>query len=196
MDSSACTILIIAGFFGFITGAIAQNKGRNAFVWAIFGFLLFIVALPLILVLPPDTAAIESKQLRSGNARKCPSCSELVKVQAVVCKHCGRDLPAARRPSTLQTAKAQSGKEYYSNLATKVQVTDRLLAVQGRSWQISQLQHPVRLEERESRRGSKFYIRLIDKAGNLLGEIESGNETRSQEVVSAINSAIFDRSHT
>jgi len=30
----------------------------------------------------------------SVSTKKCPHCAELVKTEATVCKHCGRDLPA------------------------------------------------------------------------------------------------------
>lgn len=33
----------------------------------------------------------------SADTQKCPFCAELVKAEAKVCKHCGRDLPAASR---------------------------------------------------------------------------------------------------
>jgi hypothetical protein len=29
-----------------------------------------------------------------GGARKCPFCAEMVKAEAIVCKHCGKDIPS------------------------------------------------------------------------------------------------------
>jgi zinc-ribbon domain len=37
--------------------------------------------------------------LNSGKLRKCPFCAELVKPEAVVCKHCGHKLPPPQLPS-------------------------------------------------------------------------------------------------
>lgn len=39
--------------FGVITGAVAQAKGRDALGWGVLGALLFIVALPVLLLSPP-----------------------------------------------------------------------------------------------------------------------------------------------
>lgn len=61
------------------------------------GFLLLgLVFSPLIALLgaalipPSDKSLIEK-----GLAKKCPHCAELVKPEADVCSHCGRDIPAA-----------------------------------------------------------------------------------------------------
>jgi RNA polymerase subunit RPABC4/transcription elongation factor Spt4 len=48
----------------------------------------------LAFVVVGDSAAVsQATELRSGTARKCPACAEIVKTEAKVCKHCGRDLP-------------------------------------------------------------------------------------------------------
>lgn len=60
----------------------------------VLGFLLLgLVFSPLIaliaaaLIPPSDKSLIEK-----GLAKKCPHCAELVKPEAEVCSHCGRDL--------------------------------------------------------------------------------------------------------
>ncbi|MCE8516215.1 hypothetical protein KBY31_05770 [Ruegeria pomeroyi] len=84
-------ILIIAVLIGLIPAAIAQGKGKSFVLWWIYGAAIFIVALPHALIMRPDDRAIESKQLNSG-MKKCPSCAEMIKQDAKVCKHCGRDV--------------------------------------------------------------------------------------------------------
>jgi hypothetical protein len=68
--------------------------GRGHGITAVIGFLVLgLVFSPLIaliaaaLIPPADEVMIER-----GRAKKCPHCAELVKPEAKVCSHCGRDL--------------------------------------------------------------------------------------------------------
>ena len=46
--------------------------------------------------------------LNSGKLRKCPFCAELVKPEAVVCKHCGHKLPPSQPPLKTTTNKRRA----------------------------------------------------------------------------------------
>jgi hypothetical protein len=70
--------LVVAALLGLIPAAIAQPKGRSFGLWWLYGFLLFIVALPHSLML--------------GKAKPCPQCAELVKREAKVCRFCGSQI--------------------------------------------------------------------------------------------------------
>jgi len=84
-------ILILAILLGLVPAAIAQSKGRDFFLWWVYGAAFWIVALPHSLIMKADQHSLEARGLQNGQ-KKCPFCAELVRKEATVCKHCGRDL--------------------------------------------------------------------------------------------------------
>ncbi len=94
-----------AVLIGLIPAEIARNKGHNFYGWWLFGAALFIIALPAALLLPRNEEEIERRNLKTGNHKKCPYCAEIVRAEAVVCKHCGRELammPSLHAVNTLE----------------------------------------------------------------------------------------------
>lgn len=89
-------LLFLWLMLGIVVGIIAGSKGRSFLGWFVYGFLLFPVALVHVLVTPRNQAHDDRRALLSGEVVKCPACAELVRREAVVCKHCGRDLPETR----------------------------------------------------------------------------------------------------
>lgn len=90
--------LLIAIVLGLIPALIAQSKGRSFIGWWIYGVLLFIIALVHSLVIRKDIKAEENELMTFDGMKKCPYCAELIKKEAIKCKHCGSDLSASSAP--------------------------------------------------------------------------------------------------
>lgn len=88
-------VLLALPFLAIIPALIAYSKGRSFFLWWVYSVALLIFAFPHALLISKNVKALEEKSIKDGSMRKCPSCAEVVKVEAVVCRFCQRDLPAA-----------------------------------------------------------------------------------------------------
>tara|TARA_R110002073_G_scaffold101066_1_gene229832 strand:+ start:45 stop:896 length:852 start_codon:yes stop_codon:yes gene_type:complete len=96
--------LLVALFLGLVPAAIAHSKGENFFLWWAYGAAFWIIAFPHSLLMKPNQAALETKALRAGH-KKCPDCAELIREEAVICRHCGREFAeklATATPPDLQ----------------------------------------------------------------------------------------------
>lgn len=84
--------LVIWLICGFVTGAIALARGLvGGFGWFIFGVLFGPFGIVLALVAKDDPKITEAAAIQSGEMKKCPSCAELVKTEAVKCRFCGEN---------------------------------------------------------------------------------------------------------
>ncbi len=78
-------VVLVALGLGAVTAAIAVRRGRNSFFWWLFGTTLFVLAIPLILILPDK------------NLKRCPECAEPVRKEASTAASSGRRRGRRRR---------------------------------------------------------------------------------------------------
>ena len=87
------TFVLIAVVSAVLGWMIGSSKGKGGAGLAL-GIFLGPLGVLITLFLKADTDKVEATAIESGESKKCPFCSELIKVDAVVCRFCGRDLPA------------------------------------------------------------------------------------------------------
>ncbi|MCK6678245.1 zinc ribbon domain-containing protein [Enterobacter asburiae] len=111
-------LFIGAIVLGVIPALIAHSKGRSFFAWWIYGALLFIVALVHSLVIRKDVVAEEKEMVAFEGMKKCPFCAELVKREAIKCKHCGSDISNGEGSPVI----AKTDEEYLEEARRKANV--------------------------------------------------------------------------
>ena len=93
-------VILLWIIFAAIVGAWSRSKGGSF----IAGFMFSVLLSPLIAGLivafrNPDNLEIEKRKITSGNMRKCPTCAELIKFEALKCRFCGQDLSTSEHES-------------------------------------------------------------------------------------------------
>ena len=77
---------------GVLAATIYSRKGRSGAAAFIVGLLLGPIGVLLAAISSTDGAALEQKQLATGQLKKCPHCGEMIRPEATVCRFCHRDL--------------------------------------------------------------------------------------------------------
>ncbi|PIB13133.1 zinc ribbon domain-containing protein [Vibrio rotiferianus] len=86
-------VIILWLIFSVIVGSVAKSKGRSGLGFFFASLILSpLIGLIIVLVIQPNNTNVERRAIDSGQVKRCPKCSELVKVEATLCKHCQTQL--------------------------------------------------------------------------------------------------------
>jgi len=87
--------VLIWCLFGFVAAIIAGAKGRSGCGWFLLGVLFGPFSLVIAFLPSLTQKEIQEAQYHgeAGNFRKCPYCAEVVRKEAVKCKHCSSNIP-------------------------------------------------------------------------------------------------------
>lgn len=99
------TYIIVWIICGAICAMIAGAKGRSGAAFFLLGLLLGPIGVLLAFCTPANQVAVEHNRLSTGAERKCPYCAELVKTEAIRCKHCSADLEPIPEPAVATPVK-------------------------------------------------------------------------------------------
>jgi hypothetical protein len=77
--------------FGVVSAVVAKNRGRSGCGWFLLGILFGPFGLILAFVVAKNQAVLEQRLVQRGEMQYCPYCAELVRAEAIKCRHCGEN---------------------------------------------------------------------------------------------------------
>jgi hypothetical protein len=85
-------VIIVWVVLAFVLASAARDKGRS--YWIFFLISLFLSPLTgfILLSICNIKKSLEINKIINGKAKTCPFCASVLKIEATICKHCGRDV--------------------------------------------------------------------------------------------------------
>jgi hypothetical protein len=112
MTINYLSVIVFGVIVGLVPAFIASSKGRKFLPWWFYGTFLFLIALIHSLLLSEDQSVKDERALASGGSMKCPFCAEVIKNEAIVCRHCGRDIPEGSASERIKADQANNPAKY------------------------------------------------------------------------------------
>jgi RNA polymerase subunit RPABC4/transcription elongation factor Spt4 len=88
----AMVFVLVVAYFALvlIVARSAGRKGRSAAAWFFLAWFFPVISWIIVATMAPSREAVAQRDFRAGRAIQCPSCREIIRRDASVCRHCGR----------------------------------------------------------------------------------------------------------